>query len=43
MMMMMMMMIMMITSPLHESCLRWIHDPYPNQSHRVEPRKTGII
>ena len=34
-----------VTSPLHESRLRWIHDPNPNQSHRVEPRKTcpGII
>ena len=29
-----------VTSPLHESRLRWIHDPNPNQSHRVEPRKT---
>ena len=29
-----------VTSPLHESCLHWIHDPNPNQSHRVEPRKT---
>ena len=29
-----------VTSPLHESRLHWIHDPNPNQSHRVEPRKT---
>ena len=29
-----------VTSPLHESRLRWIHDPNPNQSHRVEPRNT---
>ena len=29
-----------MTSPLHESRLHWIHDPNPNQSHRVEPRKT---
>ena len=29
-----------VTSPLHESHLHWIHDPNPNQSHRVEPRKT---
>ena len=28
-----------VTSPLHESRLHWIHDPNPNQSHRVEPRK----
>ena len=29
-----------VTSPLYESRLRWIHDPNPNQSHSVEPRKT---
>ena len=29
-----------VTSPLHESRLHWIHDPNPNQSHRVEPRIT---
>ena len=29
-----------MTSPLHQSRLHWIHDPNPNQSHRVEPRKT---
>ena len=29
-----------VTSPLHESRLHWIHDPNPNQSHRVEPKKT---
>ena len=29
-----------VTSPLHQSCLHWIHDPNPNQSHCVEPRKT---
>ena len=28
-----------VTSPLHQSRLHWIHDPNPNQSHRVEPRK----
>ena len=33
-------MIMCVTSPLHQSRLHWIHDPNPNQSHRVEPRKT---
>ena len=29
-----------VTSPLHQSRLHWIHDPNPNQFHRVEPRKT---
>ena len=29
-----------VASPLHESRLHWIHDPNPNQSYRVEPRKT---
>ena len=29
-----------VTSPLHQSRLHWIHDPNPNQSHCVEPRKT---
>ena len=29
-----------MTSPLHQSRLHWIHDPNPNQSHRVEQRKT---
>ena len=29
-----------VTSPLHQSRLHWIHDLNPNQSHRVEPRKT---
>ena len=29
-----------MTSPLHESRLHWIHDPNPNQSHRVEPKGT---
>ena len=29
-----------VTSPFHQSRLHWIHDPNPNQSHRVEPRKT---
>ena len=29
-----------MTSPLHQSRLHWIHDPNPNQSHRVELRKT---
>ena len=29
-----------MTSPLHQSRLHWIHDPNPNQSHCVEPRKT---
>ena len=29
-----------VTSPLHESRLHWIQDPNPNQSHRVEPKKT---
>ena len=29
-----------VTSPLHESRLHWIHELNPNQSHRVEPRKT---
>ena len=33
------MVIISVTSPLHESRLHWIHDPNPNQSHRVEPRK----
>ena len=28
-----------VTSPLHESRLLWIHDPYPNQPSRVAPRK----
>ena len=32
--------IIIVTSPLHESRLHWIHEPNPNQSHRVEPRKT---
>ena len=29
-----------MTSPLHESCLMWIHDPHPNQPPRVTPRQT---
>ena len=29
-----------VTSPLHESRLHWIHDPNPNQSHRMEPKQT---
>ena len=29
-----------VTSPLHQSRLHWTHDPNPNQSYRVEPRKT---
>ena len=29
-----------VTSPLHESRLHWIHDPNPNQSHRVKPKQT---
>ena len=29
-----------VTLPLHQSRLHWVHDPNPNQSHRVEPRKT---
>ena len=29
-----------VTSPLHQSHLHWIHDPNPNQSHRVEPKRT---
>ena len=29
-----------VTSPLYESRLHWIHDPNPNQSHRVQPRQT---
>ena len=29
-----------VTSPLHESCHHWIHDPNPNQLHRVKPRPT---
>ena len=29
-----------VTSPLHESCLHWIHDPHPNQPPRVTPRQT---
>ena len=32
--------IIIVTSPLHESRLHWIHDPNPNQSHRVEPKQT---
>ena len=28
-----------MTSPLHESRLHWIHDPYPNQPPRVTPRQ----
>ena len=28
-----------VTSPLHESCLLWIHDPHPNQPPRVTPRQ----
>ena len=32
--------IIIVTSPLHESRLHWIHDPNPNQSHRVKPRQT---
>ena len=31
-----------VTSPLHESRLLWIHDPYPNQPPRVNPRQTVI-
>ena len=30
-----------VISPLHESRLHWIHDPNPNQSHRVKPRQTA--
>ena len=33
-------MIMIVTSPLHESRLHWIHDPNPNQSHLVKPKRT---
>ena len=29
-----------VTSLLHESRLHWIHDPNPNQSHRVKPKQT---
>ena len=29
-----------VTSPLHQSRLHWIHDPNPNQSHYVEPKRT---
>ena len=29
-----------VTSLLQESRLHWIHDPNPNQSHRVKPRQT---
>ena len=29
-----------VTSLFHQSRLHWIHDPNPNQSHHVEPRKT---
>ena len=29
-----------VTSPLHKSHLHWIHDPNPNQSHRVKPKQT---
>ena len=31
-----------VTSPLHESRLLWIHDPYPNHPPRVNPRQTVI-
>ena len=31
-----------MTSPLHESCLLWIHDPHHNQPPRVTPRQTVI-
>ena len=31
-----------VTSPLHESRLLWIHDPYPNQPPRVTPRQTVV-
>ena len=31
-----------MTSPLHESRLLWIHDPYPNQPPRVTPRQTVV-
>ena len=30
-----------VTSPLHESCLMWIHDPHPNQPPRVS-RKQAV-
>ena len=29
-----------VTSPLHESRLHWIHDPNPNQTHRIKPKPT---
>ena len=29
-----------VTSPLHEGRLHWIHDPNPNQFHRVELKQT---
>ena len=32
--------LMFVTSPLHESRLHWIHDPNPNQSHHVKPKRT---
>ena len=31
-----------VTSPIHEIRLLWIHDPYPNQPPRVNPRQTVI-
>ena len=31
-----------MTSPLHESRLLWIHNPYPNQPPRVTPRQTVV-
>ena len=31
-----------VTSPLHESRLLGIHDPYPNQPPRVTPRQTVV-
>ena len=30
--------IIIVTSPLHESRLLWIHDPYPRQIPRVHPQ-----
>ena len=29
-----------VISPLHESRLHWIHDPNPNQSHRLPPKQS---
>ena len=38
----MIMILIIVTSPLHESRLLWIHDPYPNQPPCVTPRQTVI-